>query len=483
METFLDETVEPAFAKIPGYSNWIRRDRQGMRGGGIAVCYKENMLVQTLPVQIPSCMEMLFFRITLDNDEALLLIAMYRPQWQGADPLRYLTNHLDIIMEIHNCQNIMIVGDLNQHLVQAAFDELTVVHGLNNYVDFPTHIRGGSLDPVLTDLSGGTVECQPLDYVGTSDHLAVLSHVHITAALDECSQREIWLWDYADWISMREKLRDTDWASLLTGNVNQDTEKLTSYIRSLQQEHVPSRVYGTRPTDQPWFGYRCRVAADSKYKAWVRLKRHPTWRNKVLHKEACKNMKCTVKWAISKWESDVKRKLRGNEVGSKQWWSLIKEKQGTLTQERIPILKRADGSLATNSQEKAELLADLFSAKMTIGEPNRPPPALPRLCSDRLQHIDITEGRVYKLLKSINTKKAIGPDNTSPHVLKRCARELALPLKLLFSSCLHSKEWPTLWKQARVTPVHKKNDKSNPTNYRPISLLSVISKIFEKNYC
>lgn len=479
VETFLDETVVPAFAKIPGYSQWIRRDRQGMRGGGIAVCYKENMLVQTLPLHIPSWMEM-FFRVTLANDEAILLVAMYRPQWQGAEPIRYLINRLDTILEAHNCQNVIIVGDLNQHLIQATFDELTVVHGLVNHVDFPTHIRGGSLDPVLTDLSEGTVQCQPLDSIGTSDHLAVLSHVRIAAALDECSQREIWLWDHADWTSVRDKLRNTVWDSFLTGNVNHDTEKLTSYILNLQQEHVPSHVYRTRPEDQPWFGYRCRLAADSKYKAWVRLKQHPTRRNKLLHKAACQNMKNTVKWAVSKWESDIKCKLRGNEVGSKQWWSLIKEKQGTLTQERIPVLERTDRSLATRSQEKAELLAGLFSAKMTTQEPNRLPPALPHLCSDRLQHINITEGRVYKLLKSVNTKKATGPDNISPHILKRCAKELALPLKLLFSSCLHSKEWPTIWKHARVTPVHKKNVKSNPKNYRPISLLSVISKIFEK---
>ena len=390
METFLDETVVPAFAKIPGYSQWIRRDRQGMRGGGIAVCYKENMLVQSLPIQIPSWMEMLFFRIILANGEAILLVAMYRPQWQGADPIRYLINHLDIIMETHNCQNVITVGDLNQHLIQTTFDEMTVVHGLANLVNFPTHIRGGSLDPVLTDLPEGTVQCRPLDNVGTSDHCAVLSQVCIAPALDESSQREIWLWDHADWTSMREKLQSTAWDSFLTGNANQDTENLTSYILSIQQEHVPSHVYRTRPGDQPWFGYRCRLAADSKYKAWVRLKQHLTQRNKRLHKAACKAMKNTVKWAISKWESDIKKKLRGNEVGSKQWWSLIKEKQGIQTQERIPVLERPDGSLATSSKEKAELLTGLFSAKMTVQELERDLPLS--------SHIDVLI--VSKTLKS-----------------------------------------------------------------------------------
>ena len=60
-ETFLTDDVEPTFGKIPGYSHWIRRDRQDMQGGGIAVCHRENMQVQTLPIQVPRIMEMMFF--------------------------------------------------------------------------------------------------------------------------------------------------------------------------------------------------------------------------------------------------------------------------------------------------------------------------------------------------------------------------------------------------------------------------------------
>ena len=181
VETFLDASVEPTFGKIPGYCHWIRRDRLGMQGGGIAVCHKENMQVQTLSVQVPRMLEMMFFRIILKDDEALLLCALYRPQWQGDAPISFLTTHLDEIMETHNCQNVLIVGDLNQHLVQQAFDELSVVQGLTNYVNFSTHIRGGSLDPVLSDLPAD--QCWPLDYVGSSDHKAVLSQVSLTPAL------------------------------------------------------------------------------------------------------------------------------------------------------------------------------------------------------------------------------------------------------------------------------------------------------------
>ena len=54
---------------------------------------------------------------------------------------------------------------------------------------------------------------------------------------------------------------------MFTGDVNEDAATLTSYILSLQHEHVPHRVYTTKPGDPPWFGYRCRLPADAKHKA------------------------------------------------------------------------------------------------------------------------------------------------------------------------------------------------------------------------
>ena len=80
----------------------------------------------------------------------------------------------------------------------------------------------------------------------------------------------------------------------------------------------------------------------------------------------------------------------------------------------------------------------------------------------------------------VDTKKAPGPDGVSPFLLKRCAGELSKPLTHIFQQCLSSSTWPTAWKEARVTPVHKKKDKGDPSNYRPISLLSVLSKTLER---
>ena len=158
-----------------------------------------------------------------------------------------------------------------------------------------------------------------------------------------------------------------------------------------------------------------------------------------LCRQACKAMKRTSSWAKARWERNLKGKLSSSQVDPKQWWSLVKQKQGSTSHERIPALKLPAGDLATGGQEKADLLARHFSNKMTTDEPDRLPPVLPQLCETRLDNLVFTEGVVYKHLKNINTKKAPGPDNLSPFLLKHCAEELAGPLTIIFQQCLHSK--------------------------------------------
>ncbi len=64
---------------------------------------------------------------------------------------------LDTLLQRHKCSHVMIVGDLNFYMEQDAFSNLLAVQGLTNHVTFPTHERGGLLDPVVTDLPEASI--------------------------------------------------------------------------------------------------------------------------------------------------------------------------------------------------------------------------------------------------------------------------------------------------------------------------------------
>ena len=87
---------------------------------------------------------------------------------------------------------------------------------------------------------------------------------------------------------------------------------------------------------------------------------------------------------------------------------------------------------------------------------------------------------VLLLLKNINPSKAAGPDGIHGMVLKNCAPSLAKPLTIMFNISFVTGIIPDDWKLASVVPIHKKDEKGSVENYRPISLTSLIMKIFEK---
>ncbi|XP_063884696.1 uncharacterized protein LOC135113371 [Scylla paramamosain] len=420
-ETWLNGEVEPSFGKIGGYTHWARRDRQDRAGGRVPVCFREGVQAQQLGVDVPPQLEVMFFRVVLANHSALLLCATYRLPRQGPDSLLYLKEAPDVLLVTHRCQHILLVGDLNHHLERDAYENLLTVQGLKDHVTFPTHERGGILDPVISDLEEDTLSCHQLGLVGSSYHHAVLTQVDMGVARDEATTR--------------------------TGGA--EVQAFTSRLLALQEQHVPHREFVASPTDQPWFGYRCRVAAEAKYSAWLRYKQSATRRNKDLHRAACKRMVTTCRWAVGRWEEDLRRQLGGPGVSNKTWWSLVKGRQGLNRQDTVPPLTRPDGTVVTSSKDKAQLLATLFAGKMEVDDPERSPPLLEQQCRETVTKVEVTQGLVERLLQGLDVQKAAGPDNISPHVLKQCARELAVPLTTVFSACLWENTWPLVWKEAR----------------------------------
>ena len=98
----------------------------------------------------------------------------------------------------------------------------------------------------------------------------------------------------------------------------------------------------------------------------------------------------------------------------------------------------------------------------------------------RLMSLDFDEDELLKIIRALNINKAHGYDDISLRMIKICDKSLIKPLILIFKNYFRTSCYPEIWKRSNIIPVHKKNDKRLVNNYRPISLLPVFGKLFEK---
>ena len=130
---------------------------------------------------------------------------------------------------------------------------------------------------------------------------------------------------------------------------------------------------------------------------------------------------------------------------------------------------------------KANLFNDYFSQQCTtVDNDSSIPPNITFATEQKLSTLEFCTDDIVKIIKSLGPNKAHGHDEISIRMLKLCATSIAKTLSILFRNCFENQCFPKEWKKANVVSVHKKNDKQLIKNYRPVSLLPVCSKIFEK---
>ena len=97
----------------------------------------------------------------------------------------------------------------------------------------------------------------------------------------------------------------------------------------------------------------------------------------------------------------------------------------------------------------------------------------------KIPDISITAEGIDKLLVGLNPHKAAGPDKFKPIVLQTLYKELAPIMQLINQRSLNTGKLPDIWKEANVSAIFKKGEKSDPSDYRPISLTCVLCKVLE----
>ena len=97
-----------------------------------------------------------------------------------------------------------------------------------------------------------------------------------------------------------------------------------------------------------------------------------------------------------------------------------------------------------------------------------------------LKDVDFTMDDITNHINKLNINEAHGHDGISSRILKLCGDSISKPLYIIFKNCVTKGYFPKNWKKANVVPIFKKKEKKLIQNYRPVSLLPICGKIFEK---
>ena len=152
------------------------------------------------------------------------------------------------------------------------------------------------------------------------------------------------------------------------------------------------------------------------------------------------------------------------------------------TDSKIGPLADVDGKIHSDAKTKAEILQKQYTS--VFSHPDKAStdhiPQNQNRDYPTLEDITFTPEDVIKAIKSIPNSAAPGPDKLPTIVLKECKEQLALPIYTIWRKSLDTGEIPETLKTQSIVPIFKKGNKSNPANYRPVSLTSHLIKLFEK---
>lgn len=152
-------------------------------------------------------------------------------------------------------------------------------------------------------------------------------------------------------------------------------------------------------------------------------------------------------------------------------------KNKTKDNNEIPCLMDEDGKIYISDLDKCNLLARNFEKVFST---NSFQIIDTTSDSNKINDIEINIGSIWDVLRQLPAKNSSSPDAIPYALLKNCSESLAPILADIFRLILDSGQIPTIWRIAIITPIFKKGEKTDPKNYRPISITCTICRVFER---
>jgi len=481
-ETWLSEAITDLEILPQGYSLY-RKDR-GSRGGGVMLA-----ISNTLPskqVLSPPDLEVVSVSILLGNTE-ITCCAVYAPPNATSEYHRNLVDYLTTIAALST--PILLLGDFNLSDINWAtltgsssassnFCEFVFNSNLAQLVNSPTHICGNTLDLVLTNNPKyvSNLAVHPPDYKCVkSDHYLITFTTNFKHLASAPTSTEVFNYAKGDYVGLSEYLLSCDLSSLYkSSNVEEIWYLLRSHIISAMDLFIPKVTLRVRQFPI-WFTPQLRHSRKCLCTLQRKFNKNPSSNNLQRLSDALQSFHAASTAAKSMYEQS----LIHNFTIEKDYKLFHYIKKFSKSHVLPPQLH--NGSVTADSDiNKAEMFNQYFYSVYTQSNSPLPNSANLQAPVNSLASISFTTEEVFDALTKLNVNKAGGIDNIPPIVLKNCAHALYRPIHHLFMTSINNGTMPAEWKIHKIIPVYKSGDKTSTSNYRPISLLCIISKLLER---
>jgi hypothetical protein len=270
-----------------------------------------------------------------------------------------------------------------------------------------------------------------------------------------------------------------DWHRSLPGeaSVEEKWQFIKETIHKGMENFIPKiKVNNKKNTKPAWLNKKAMRSIKKKYKLYKRYLSTKSGQDYLKYIEERNFCNKTIRKA----RKDLERTIAlDSKTNPKKFWKYVQEK--TKVSSGISTLKKPDGSLAEDDEQKADTLNNFFSSVFIHENKSNLPSFTKGERSNGLflSDVRVTAQAVELKLKELDPNKAQGPDLIPPRVLKELHKELAVPLCILFNDSLETGVLPMDWNKAEVTAIFKKGNKADPGNYRPVSLTCILCKVLE----
>ena len=455
--------------------------------------------------------EGLFLDIFHDSfDKKLTLCNIYRPPRPRNNDIDLFLNDIIPIIDvlINEASNIAVCGDFNIDLLQidhrikySEYLDIFITNGFKSNISLPTRFseRNATLiDHIFTKLNSNARTKSGIIYSNISDHLPCFMSISFKNKFEPRPKFiKVQKKNSNSFKEFYEEISYTDFLTLINNDINNDPSInysiLENKLNELLGKHFPIKTVRFNK-----YKHKCSswitegILKSIKFRD--QLYRNLKSCNKISHNYSIQNQNLkTYNNILNKTIRNAKQsyyfsQFNTHRKDSKNTWKVINSILNSSKHKKtFPNFFLIDDTKVTNKDIIADRFNKFFShigsslaSKLRSSHSPTFSTYLDSSISYSFNFRDVTQEELIKIISCFKPKASSGPDGLSMKILKNIAIYLCPSLSVIINQSLHTGIFPNCLKIAKVLPLYKKDSKFHFDNYRPISLLPCMSKVFEK---